>query len=122
MGVRGKHIHFNFYNLNFSAGNPRVLSRAARERIRFWRPAHKMLRTAVSAVRVASRPSLRAFASAAPPPPPAEPADSVAADDDRRVGGMTGAEILYDLMRQHGVEQIFGYPGGAILPVFDAIW
>lgn len=35
--------------------------------------------------------------------------------------GMTGAEIFHDLMRQHGVECIFGYPGGAILPVFDAI-
>ena len=35
--------------------------------------------------------------------------------------GMTGAQIFHDLMREHGVEVIFGYPGGAILPVFDAI-
>lgn len=35
--------------------------------------------------------------------------------------GMTGAQIFHDLMREHGVECIFGYPGGAILPVFDAI-
>ncbi len=35
--------------------------------------------------------------------------------------GMTGAQIFHDLMREHGVEAIFGYPGGAILPVFDAI-
>ncbi len=35
--------------------------------------------------------------------------------------GKTGAEIFHDLMVEHGVEAIFGYPGGAILPVFDAI-
>lgn len=35
--------------------------------------------------------------------------------------GMTGAEIFHELMKQHAVECIFGYPGGAILPVFDAI-
>ncbi|MCC6680877.1 MAG: biosynthetic-type acetolactate synthase large subunit [Phycisphaeraceae bacterium] len=34
---------------------------------------------------------------------------------------MTGAQIFHELMREHGVECIFGYPGGAILPVFDAI-
>ncbi len=36
--------------------------------------------------------------------------------------GMTGAQIFHDLMRQHGVKHVFGYPGGAILPVFDAIY
>ena len=35
--------------------------------------------------------------------------------------GMSGAEIFHELMREHGVKVIFGYPGGAILPVFDAI-
>ncbi len=37
-------------------------------------------------------------------------------------GGMTGAEIFHEMMREHGVEVMFGYPGGAILPVFDAIY
>jgi len=36
--------------------------------------------------------------------------------------GMKGAEIFHELMREHGVKTIFGYPGGAILPVFDAIY
>ena len=36
--------------------------------------------------------------------------------------GMTGAEVFHELMREHGVKHIFGYPGGAILPVFDAIF
>jgi len=35
--------------------------------------------------------------------------------------GLKGAEIFHDLMRSQGVKHIFGYPGGAILPVFDAI-
>ena len=35
--------------------------------------------------------------------------------------GMTGAQIFHEMMREHGVDTMFGYPGGAILPVFDAI-
>ncbi len=40
---------------------------------------------------------------------------------DRYVG-MTGAQIFHELMCEHGVKVMFGYPGGAILPVFDAIF
>ena len=29
----------------------------------------------------------------------------------------TGAEALMDALRRHGVDTIFGYPGGAILPM-----
>ncbi len=36
--------------------------------------------------------------------------------------GLTGAQIFHELVREHGVKHIFGYPGGAILPVFDAIF
>ena len=35
--------------------------------------------------------------------------------------GLTGAQIYHEMMREHGVKHIFGYPGGAILPVVDAI-
>ncbi|MAE64234.1 MAG: acetolactate synthase, large subunit, biosynthetic type [Phycisphaeraceae bacterium] len=35
---------------------------------------------------------------------------------------MTGARIFNELMGEHGVQHMFGYPGGAILPVFDAIF
>ncbi|KAJ2549630.1 Acetolactate synthase, mitochondrial [Coemansia sp. RSA 1933] len=41
--------------------------------------------------------------------------------DDSFVG-MTGGEIFHEMMLRHGVEKVFGYPGGAILPVFDAIY
>ncbi|KAG0154903.1 hypothetical protein PDIDSM_475 [Penicillium digitatum] len=36
--------------------------------------------------------------------------------------GMTGGEIFHEMMIKHNVKHIFGYPGGAILPVFDAIY
>jgi hypothetical protein len=35
--------------------------------------------------------------------------------------GLSGGEIFHEMMLQHGVKHIFGYPGGTILPVFDAI-
>ena len=34
---------------------------------------------------------------------------------------MTGAEILCETLTRLGVKHIFGYPGGAILPVYDAL-
>ncbi|KAF2170892.1 hypothetical protein M409DRAFT_63927 [Zasmidium cellare ATCC 36951] len=34
---------------------------------------------------------------------------------------MTGGQIFHEMMLKHGVKHIFGYPGGAILPVFDAL-
>jgi len=34
----------------------------------------------------------------------------------------TGAYILIDSLIQHGVEHIFGYPGGAILPIYDELY
>ncbi|GAB1213180.1 Acetolactate synthase, mitochondrial [Aspergillus terreus] len=36
--------------------------------------------------------------------------------------GMTGGAIFHEMMKRQGVKNIFGYPGGAILPVFDAIY
>ncbi|KAK4191932.1 putative acetolactate synthase catalytic subunit mitochondrial precursor [Podospora australis] len=36
--------------------------------------------------------------------------------------GKTGGEIFHEMMLRHNVKTIFGYPGGAILPVFDAIY
>jgi acetolactate synthase I/II/III large subunit len=34
----------------------------------------------------------------------------------------TGAFALIDSLKRHGVEHIFGYPGGAILPIYDALY
>ena len=34
---------------------------------------------------------------------------------------MTGAEIIVQVLADEGVDTIFGYSGGAILPTYDAI-
>mgnify|MGYP002477132007 FL=1 len=36
--------------------------------------------------------------------------------------GLTGGEIFHEMMLRHHVDTVFGYAGGAILPVFDAIY
>ncbi|KAK4058574.1 Acetolactate synthase, mitochondrial [Microbotryomycetes sp. JL221] len=36
--------------------------------------------------------------------------------------GLSGGQIFHEMMLRHKVEKVFGYPGGAILPVFDAIY
>src|ERR1051326_8407424 len=35
---------------------------------------------------------------------------------------MSGAQIMVECLRQEGVEHIFGYPGGAVLPIYDALY
>lgn len=35
---------------------------------------------------------------------------------------MTGAEIVLQALRDNGVQHIFGYPGGAVLPIYDEIF
>ena len=34
---------------------------------------------------------------------------------------LTGAEILWEVLVREGVEVVFGYPGGAIMPAYDAM-
>lgn len=35
---------------------------------------------------------------------------------------MNGAEIIVKALRDQGVDTIFGYPGGAVLPIYDALF
>lgn len=35
---------------------------------------------------------------------------------------MTGAEIVITALKEQGVEVMFGYPGGAVLPIYDALF
>ena len=35
---------------------------------------------------------------------------------------MTGAEMVIQALVDQGVEHIFGYPGGAVLPIYDAMF
>ena len=34
----------------------------------------------------------------------------------------TGAAIVLDTLESLGVETVFGYPGGAIMPLYDALY
>lgn len=38
------------------------------------------------------------------------------------VSERSGAEILMDSLVEQGVEVVFGYPGGAVLPIYDALF
>ncbi len=34
---------------------------------------------------------------------------------------MNGSQIIVEALRRHGVDYLFGYPGGACMPIFDAL-
>src|SRR5213080_2732997 len=35
---------------------------------------------------------------------------------------ITGADLLVERLREHGVRHVFGYPGGQITPLYDALY
>ncbi|MGZ5922660.1 MAG: thiamine pyrophosphate-binding protein, partial [Rhizomicrobium sp.] len=35
---------------------------------------------------------------------------------------LTGAEMVVRALKDQGVTHIFGYPGGAVLPIYDALF
>jgi len=35
---------------------------------------------------------------------------------------MTGAEMVITALKEQGVEVVFGYPGGAVLPIYDELF
>ncbi|SDO09781.1 acetolactate synthase, large subunit [Aureimonas jatrophae] len=41
---------------------------------------------------------------------------------DTGIRKMTGAQMVVQAMKDHGVEHLFGYPGGAVLPIYDALF
>jgi acetolactate synthase-1/2/3 large subunit len=41
---------------------------------------------------------------------------------DMKSAQMTGSEILLKTLQDQGVEVVFGYPGGAVLPIYDALF
>ena len=41
---------------------------------------------------------------------------------DAGIETLTGAEIVLRALADQGVDTIFGYPGGAVLPIYDAIY
>ena len=37
-------------------------------------------------------------------------------------GGISGSEAVLKALLEEGVDTIFGYPGGAIMPIYDALY
>lgn len=35
---------------------------------------------------------------------------------------MTGAQLVVAAIQQQGIKTVFGYPGGAIMPIYDALY
>lgn len=56
-----------------------------------------------------------------PPPAPEPYADGRIPLGKNAFLGLSGGQIFHEMMLRHRVRHVFGYPGGAILPVFDAI-
>jgi hypothetical protein len=42
------------------------------------------------------------------------------ASTDQADAQLNGAEAILKILEEEGVEVIFGYPGGAVLPIYDA--
>ena len=43
-------------------------------------------------------------------------------ESEAKTETMTGAEMVVRALKDQGVEVIFGYPGGAVLPIYDALF
>ncbi|KAJ3299556.1 Acetolactate synthase, mitochondrial [Borealophlyctis nickersoniae] len=67
-------------------------------------------------------PAKKPKASSAPKSAPAKGTNTAGPVVDSSFVGMTGGEIFHEMMLRQGVKVVFGYPGGAILPVYDAIY
>jgi acetolactate synthase-1/2/3 large subunit len=44
------------------------------------------------------------------------------ASTDQADAQLNGAEAILKILEEEGVEVIFGYPGGAVLPIYDALF
>ena len=66
----------------------------------------------------AHRHSISAFTAAFKEEPVMSETPASAASQPTR---LTGAEIVWATLEGEGVREVFGYPGGAILPVYDAL-
>ena len=54
--------------------------------------------------------------------PKSVPAANEKMDDKTATAMMPGAELLLRALEDEGVEVVFGYPGGAVLPIYDALF
>ncbi len=57
-----------------------------------------------------------------PSPRPTHALDPLPQAGEGKAAARSGADILLDALEEQGVEVIFGYPGGAVLPIYDALF
>ncbi|TYJ55967.1 acetolactate synthase, mitochondrial [Cryptococcus floricola] len=106
----------------------RGMSLEAKERVRAHVRRIQSSAVSGSAASPAVRPQPAQHFQAAPQPMPTNTPQFDAADSQIKNGldysfvGMSGGQIFHEMMLRHSVKKVFGYPGGAILPVFDAIY
>lgn len=46
----------------------------------------------------------------------------MAADGPSKFVGMSGADMFHEILKDQGVDVMFGYPGGVVLPIFDSLY
>ncbi|MCJ7545034.1 MAG: thiamine pyrophosphate-binding protein, partial [Phycisphaerae bacterium] len=74
------------------------------------------------------RKSKKTTTPAATPDAPAKAAPSVPGSPRRSpsepgsLAGKTGAEIFHEILLREGVDILFGFPGGMVLPIFDVLY
>ncbi len=49
-------------------------------------------------------------------------ASKTASKAETKTTTMTGAQIVVEALKEQGVDVMFGYPGGAVLPIYDALY
>lgn len=108
-------------------GGSEGITLEAKDRVR--EHVRRIQSSATAPAQPAVRPAPASHFQAAPPAQ-ALPKESPIYDGDAKVKdgmdysfiGMSGGQIFHEMMLRQEVKQVFGYPGGAILPVFDAIY
>ncbi|MFW6145932.1 MAG: biosynthetic-type acetolactate synthase large subunit [Planctomycetota bacterium] len=46
----------------------------------------------------------------------------MASDSGSAFAGMSGAKLFHEILLEQGVDVMFGYPGGVVLPIFDVLY
>ena len=55
-------------------------------------------------------------------PPYSFPVSSVRQQEGASIMKLTGSQIFVEVLVEQGVDTLFGYPGGAVLNLFDALY
>ncbi len=50
------------------------------------------------------------------------PEDNKRKETSVALAGRSGAEIFHEMLLQEGVDIMFGFPGGAVIPIFDVLY